>query len=151
MNALGEPLPLSKLLRTELSISWKSVKTKRGVKSTSCYLIGPAFAVLNTCKIESSGEQFALNGNGDLRTTQKDLGEQKPNWKQRGREVPFRTQGIPTCHQNVLYCQTWVTVMGTVGTGIQYFPLLPIPPAGPLYPCDKTWGCCVSWSATVVL
>lgn len=46
-------------------------------------------------------------------TKQKDLGEQMRGleavWggeERRGSLVPFQTQGISTCHQNTLYCQT---------------------------------------------
>lgn len=40
---------------------------------------------------------------------------------------------------------------GHCGPGIQRFPLLPIPRARPLYPCDKMRRRHVSWSATLSL
>lgn len=40
---------------------------------------------------------------------------------------------------------------GHGGPWIQHFPLIPIPPARPLYPCDKKRKCSVSSSVTVLL
>lgn len=62
--------------------------------------------------------------------------------------VPFQTHGIATCHQNTLYCQTWVTVIGTVGLESRIFYSSQFPWLG-LFPCDKRRRRRVSWSATV--
>lgn len=65
-----------------------------------------------------------------------------------GSLVPFQTHGIATCHQNTLYCQTWVTVIGTVGLESRIFYSSQFPWLG-LFPCDKRRRRRVSWSATV--
>lgn len=74
-------------------------------------------------------EKKRLSGAG-RKMKQKDVGEQtrglKAFWearrkKRRGSLVPFQTQGSSACHQDSLYCQTRVTVMGTVGPGSSAF------------------------------
>lgn len=69
-------------------------------------------------------------------------------WFGGGSLVPFQTHGIATCHQNTLYCQTWVTVIGTVGLESRIFYSSQFPWLG-LFPCDKRRRRRVSWSATV--
>lgn len=66
-----------------------------------------------------------------------------------GSLVPFLDSGDLCMSPEYVVLADMSDSDGYCGPGISRFPLLPIPSARPLHPCDKTRRRCVSWSATI--